>query len=414
MAIQAGSQLAPASQTSCKKRTSREKQQGEIPLGIPPAGSTWVPSSEFQNLPVINLASDDNPPEARPQDTSTPIKATPITGRRVSGGKINVSRVNTAHLLWKMEDRQEIARQRAEVKDQAVASDRTSGRERGSGSGLPYSLPATLPNLSGEEGIPTKPLDPAPAAPKQGTKHTHDDDDDEITELPTGGDPVMSPKKKKKKKSKDKAKEEIPHPEVPDDGARPGSSLAKPEEAVEPTPAADLSRIPEEETEQPKKKKKKKKDKKDADLEKFRLLEREAKAKEMARVVHQKLQREQDFRSVRNYRKKIPAELLDTINGADHSKFLLEKLEKEGNYMSKKNGHRRNLMTVQRLLSRIVKYANELEKRLKEAQAFIKSTFLMVQGMVAKDKSSPTLVVRVLVDYFDETIDCDHREYGKE
>ena len=60
-AIQEGSQLAPASQTSRKKRSSREKQQGAIPLGIPPARSTWVASLEFQNLPVINLASDDIP-----------------------------------------------------------------------------------------------------------------------------------------------------------------------------------------------------------------------------------------------------------------------------------------------------------------------------------------------------------------
>ena len=194
----------------------------------------------------------------------------------------------------------------------------------------------------------------------------------------------------------------------------PGSSSAKPEKAVESTPAADPSGILDEGTEQPKKKKKKKKDKKDPDLEKFRLLEQEAKAKEMARVVHRKLQRDLDFRSVRNYRKKIPAELLDTINGADHSKFLLEKLEKEGNYMSKKNGYRRNLMTVERLLSRIAKHADEPEKRLKEVQAFIKSTFPKVQGMAATDKSSPKLVIRVLVDCFDESIDCDHRKYGKE
>ena len=392
-AIRASSQPAPASKTPPKKRTSREKQQDEIPLGIPPAGSTWVASSEFQNLPVVDLAGEDNPPVVQPQDTSTPIKATPVTGRRVSGGKINLSRVNAAHLIWKMEDRQEIARQRAEAKDQAMASDRTSGREWGSGSGRPYGLPATLPNLVGEEGILAKPSDPAPAAPKQGKKRSHDDDDDEITELPAGDDPVVPPKKKKKKKSKDKAKEEVPHPEVPDNGACPGSSSAKPEEAAEPMPAADPSGVPDEETEQPKKKKKKKKNKKDPGLEKFRLLEREAKAKEMARVVHRKLQRDLDFRLVRNYRKKIPAELLDTINGANHSKFLLEKLEKEGNYMSKKNGYRRNLMTTYRLLSRIAKHAEEPEKRLKEAQAFIKSTFPKVQGMAVTDRSSPKLVV---------------------
>ena len=182
-------------------------------------------------------------------------------------------------------------------------------------------------------------------------------------------------KKKKKKKSKDKAKEEVPHPEVPDDGACPGSSSAKPEDTTEPMPATDPSGVPDEETEQPKKKKKKKKDKKDPSLEKFQLLEREAKAKEMAKDVHRKIQWELDFRSVRNYRKTIPAVLLETINGADHSKFLLEKLEKEGNYMSKKNGYRRNLMTTDRLPARIAKHAKEPDKRLKEAQAFIKSSF---------------------------------------
>ena len=112
-AIRASGQPAPASQTSHKQRTSREKQQDEVPLGIPPAGSTWVASSEFQNLPVVNLTGEDNPPAAQPQDTSTPIltgednppaaqpqdtstpiKATPVTGRHVSGGKINLSRVN--------------------------------------------------------------------------------------------------------------------------------------------------------------------------------------------------------------------------------------------------------------------------------------------------------------------------------
>ena len=134
----------------------------------------------------------------------------------------------------------------------------------------------------------------------------------------------------------------------------------------------------------------------------------------MAKVVHRKLQWKMDFWSVRNYRKTIPAALLDTINGADHSKFLEEKLEKEGNYMSQKNKHQRNLMTVDRQLSRIAKFADDPEQRLKEAQSFIKSTFPKVQGMTTADLSSPKFVVCVLVDCFDEPIDCDHCEYEKE
>ena len=265
-AIREGGQPASALQTSHQKRSSREKQHGEVPFGIPPAGSVWVASLEFQNLPVISLTGDDNPPVTQPEDTSTPLKATPVMGRHVSGGKINVSKVDAHHLLWKMEDCQEMAWQRAE----AEASDRSSSRGQGSGSGPPYGLPATLPDLAAEERIPAKPLDLAPTAPKQEKKRSHADDDDEITELPVEDESVVPPKKKKKKKSKDKSKEEVPDPEVPDDGARPGSSSAKPEEAVEPKPAAGPSGVPDEETKQPKKKKKKKKHKKDPDLERFR------------------------------------------------------------------------------------------------------------------------------------------------
>ena len=261
-------------------------------------------------MPVISLTEDDNPSVTQPQETSTPLKATPVTGRRVSGGKINVSKVDAQHLLWKMEDRQEMAWQRAEAK----VSDRSSSRGQGSGTGLPYGLPTTLPDLAAE-GISAKTLGPSPAAPKQGRKRSHADDDDEITEIPVKDEPVVPPKKKKKK-DKDRSKEEVPDPEIPDDGARPGSSSAKPEETVKPKPAAGPSGDLDEGAKQPKKKKKKKKQKKqkeDLDLERFREQEREARAKEMARTVHRKLQRQLDFRSVRNYRKTIPEKLLETI-----------------------------------------------------------------------------------------------------
>ena len=407
-ATREGNQSASALQTTRQKRSSREKQHGKAPVRIPPAGSVWVARLEFQNLPVISLTEDDNPSVTQPQETSTPLKATPVTGRHVSGGKINVSKVDAQHLLWKMEDCQEMARHRAE----AEVSDRSSSRGQGSGTGLPYGLPTTLPNLAAE-GISAKTLGPAPAAPKQGRKCSHADDDDEITEIPVK-DELVVPPKKKKKKDKDRSKEEVPDPEIPDDGVCPGSSSAKPEETVKPKLAAGPSRDPDEAAKQPKKKKKKKKRKEDPDLERFREQEREAKAKEMARTVHRKLQRQLDFWSVRNYRKMIPEALLETINGADHSKFLEEKLGKEGNYMSKKNNRRRNLMTIEKLLSRIAKFAKDPEQHLKEAQSFIKSTFPKVQGMATTDRSSPRFVVRVLLDCFDEEIDCNHREYGKE
>ena len=78
----------------------------------------------------------------------------------------------------------------------------------------------------------------------------------------------------------------------------------------------------------------------------FRSEQREAKAKEMSKVKHRKLQCEQDFRAVRNYSKihcQTPSWI--SINGADHQGYLLGRYQKENNYMSKKCGHKWNLMT---------------------------------------------------------------------
>ena len=133
--------------------------------------------------------------------------------------------------------------------------------------------------------------------------------------------------------------------------------MAEPEDvADEATPVTASTEVPAEET---KTSKKKKKHKKDTELEKFRLEQQEVKAKEMSKVKHRKLQREQDFRAVQSYQKSIPDALLETINGADHSSYLLERYQKENNYMNKKCGHKRNLMMVKRLLTRIAKYADE-------------------------------------------------------
>ena len=189
--------------------------------------------------------------------------------------------------------------------------------------------------------------------------------------------------------------------------------MVEPEDvADEATPVTASTEVPAEETKTSKKKKKHKKE--DAELEKFRLEQREVKAKEMSKIKHRKLQCEQDFRALRSYRKSIPDALLETINGADHSCHLLERFQKENNYMNKKCGHKRNLMTVKRLLTRIAKYADEPTKRLKEAQQVIKSTFPMVQGMPSGDKCTPEFAVRVLKDCDGNLIDCDHQEYGKE
>ena len=118
----------------------------------------------------------------------------------------------------------------------------------------------------------------------------------------------------------------------------------------------------------------------------------------MSKVKHRKLQHEQDFWADQNYRKSIPGALLETINGADHRGYLLGRFQKENNYMSKKCGHKRNLMTVERLLTRIAKYANEPTKCLKEAQQIIKSNFPMVQGMPSEDNCTLEFAMPVLMD----------------
>ena len=256
----------------------------------------------------------------------------------------------------------------------------------------------------------TKPSNQAPEASSQGKKCPLDADDEVIE--PLDHDEAAGPpkkKKKKKNKSKDRLKDETPSLEAQDDGARADNPTAEPEVAAEePVPVTTASRTPAEGTKVPKKKKKK-----SAGLEKFRLEQREAKAKEMAQAKHQKLQRDQDFKAFWNYRKTLPADL-DTINGTDHSGFLLGRLQKEGNYMSKKSDWKRNLMSVERLLSRIAKYANEPEKRLKEAHQMTRATFPMVQGMPSGDKCTLALVVRVLMDCEGNIIACDHLVYRKE
>ena len=257
--------------------------------------------------------------------------------------------------------------------------------------------------------MPTVPMDPTPEAPKWDNKCPHDDDD-EITDVLDKDKPAEPPKKKKKNKD---PKEAVPTQKGEDDGTGPSTSMVEPEDvADEATPVPASTEVLAEETKAPKKKKKQKKEV--AELGKFRLEQREAKAKEMSKVKHRKLQLEQDFRALRNYRKSIPGALLEAINGADHSSHLLKRLQKENNNMNKKCGHKRNLMTVKRLLTRIAKYADEPTKCLKEAQQVIKSNFPMVQGIPSGDKCTPEYAVHVLMDCEGNLIDCDHQEYGKE
>ena len=403
-------QSSTASSSTCKKNAAQEVCQTGAPLGIPPDGSVWVPKEAFQHIPTVNLMDDGDPPSTRPQKTSTPVKATPAADRSHSGKKLDISKIKGAHLLFEMQDRQEKAWGReSEAKGQAVTSHRVAGGERGSGVELPPGLLAMLPKLPDGDGTLTKPSNLAPEASSQGKKCPINADN-EVIELLDHDEVAGPPKKKKKKnKSKDRSKDKTPLPEAQDDGAR-ANSMAEPEVvAEEPILVSAASGTLAEGTKVPKKKKKK-----SAELQRFQLEQRETKVKEMAWAKHRKLQRDPDFKALRNYRKTLPADLLDTINGADHSAFLLGRLQKEGNYMNKKSGRKRNLMSVTCLLSRITKYANKLEKRLKEAHQMTRATFPMVQGMPSGDKCTPELVVRVLMDCKGNAIVCDHSEYKKE
>ena len=402
-------QNVAVSLSTCEKDVTQGIRPAGLPDGIPLAGSKWALFPP--HVPTINLADDGNPPDANPPETSTPIKTTPESGKRHSKKKLNLSKVEATHLIFDLRDRQEKARKSVKSEGQATVPDRTSSEERGSGRVLPYGLPATLPDRPGKDRMATVPTDPTPEALRWDNKRPHDDDD-EITEVPDEDRPAKPPKKKKKKKKNKDSKEAAPTRKDGGDGAGPSTSMVEPEDVVdEATPVPASTEVPAEETKAPKKKKKQKKD---AELEKFWLEQREAKAKEMSKVKHRKLQREQDFWAVRNYRKSIPGALLESINGADHQGYLMERFQKENNYMSKKSGHKRNLMTVERLLTRIAKYANEPTKRLKEAQQIIKSHFPMVQGMPSGDKCTPEFAMLVLMDCEGNLIDCDHQVYGKE
>ena len=327
-------QNVAVSLSTCEKDVTQETRPADLPDGIPPVGSEWATFKP--HIPTVNLADDGDPPDASPPETSTPLKATPESGKCHSKKKLNISKIQATHLLLDMWDWQEKARRSVESENQASVPDRTSGEGCGSGGELPHGLPATLPDRPGKDGMPTVPTDPTPEVPKRDNKRPHDDDD-KITEIPDEDKPAGPPKKKKKKKKNKDPKDAVPTQKGKDDGACPSTSIVEPEDAAdEATSVPASTEVPAEETKAPKKKKKQKKE--DAELEKFRLEQHEAKAKEMFKVKHRKLQREQDFRALRNYRKSIHGALLETINGADHSSYLLGRFQKENNYMSKKCG----------------------------------------------------------------------------
>ena len=147
-----------------------------------------------------------------------------------------------------MRDQQEKARRSVKSEDQATVPNRTSGKGRGSGRELPHGLPVTLPDRPGNDGTPTRPMDPTPEAPKWDNKCPHDDDD-EITEVLDEDKPAEPPKKKKKNRN---PKEAVPTWEGEDDRTHPSTSMVEPEDvADEATPVPAPTEVPAEETKAP-------------------------------------------------------------------------------------------------------------------------------------------------------------------
>ena len=109
--------------SSTRKITTKEARQTWVRLGIPLAGSVWVAKEAFQqHIPIVNLA-DDDPANAGPPKTSTPIKAAPEVDRSHSGKKLDISKIKGAHLLFEKQDRQEkIWEKESKGKDQAETS----------------------------------------------------------------------------------------------------------------------------------------------------------------------------------------------------------------------------------------------------------------------------------------------------
>ena len=92
------------SSSTHKKNAAKGAHQTEVLLGIPLAGSVWVAKEAFQHIPTVNLVDDGDPPSAKPQKTSTPIKAAPEVDRSHSGKNFDISKIKGTHLLFEMQD----------------------------------------------------------------------------------------------------------------------------------------------------------------------------------------------------------------------------------------------------------------------------------------------------------------------
>ena len=93
-------QKVAVSLSTCKKDVTQGTHLAGLPDGIPPVGSKWALFKPY--IPTVNLADDGDPPDARPQKTSTPNKATPVSEKCLPKKKLNISKIKVSHLLFDM------------------------------------------------------------------------------------------------------------------------------------------------------------------------------------------------------------------------------------------------------------------------------------------------------------------------
>ena len=385
-----------------------------MPIGIPLKDCIMVPKSAFSAAPTVDLSREAGSSEiiGAPQQTSTPIKQCCPSDRSTSGKKMDISKIQATHLLHELSNRLEDRRRGGP----SLSSSRGTAASCGAGVSLPAGLPAQAPGLttsvisgstSGkavEVPCPIQQVPPVtPATPvERGTapKHPAPEDDDAAPDIEEVKEISGPPKKKKKKKDKHKEHKESGASENPTDTVELSTSSVTKAEGKPEDPE-----VP--------KKKKKKKEKKSA-LEKFQEDLRTQKAREMALACHRGIQHARDFPAVIAYRQTLDPGSLDTINGADHTGFLIQEANKDGSYLNQKNGKERNILDKDRLMKAIAKCAEKKTKRLKEAQELMEATFSMVVGMPRHEKHRPTLAIQCLMDCNGNTMDCDHLVYGKE
>ena len=308
---------------------------------------------------------------------------------------MDISKIEATHLLHELSNRRESQQKGGP----SPSSSQATTAACGSSGNLPPGLPAQAPGLASsgmmsfifgkafevpcpsqlapkaKKVIPIEQMTPVKCpAPEE------DDAAPEIEEI----DKVLAPlKKKKKKKDKSREHKESATSENPGDIAKPSTS--------------DVTPVDADAAEAPVVKKKKKKKAKKTELEIMQENLRKQKARELALPRYREIQQARDFPAVITYRQTLNQKSLDTVNGADHSDFLIENAKTAGSYMGRRNSKERNILTKDRPLKEIAKRADKKSLRMKDVRDLFEAMFPMVMGMPRHEKYTPMLAIWCLM-----------------